>query len=131
MALGGAAMNSITVSGLTRDTHGPNNASNFGHPKDDMHYIRPRFNTDQWDKYFAVRDLRLTGSFRGQSDAPEAHESFETNSVQPFNNTTKPWVLRKHIIMKNSPTKWLRKYGNKRDNDIQEMKDQYIKDMGN
>ncbi|GME67169.1 unnamed protein product [[Candida] boidinii] len=123
-------MTAGTITSLTRNAQGPNHESNFSVPTKDKNYIRPRTNTDQWDKHFAVRDLRLTGNFRGTSASPEAHESFETNSVVFSSNTAKPWILRKHIIMKNSPSKWARKYQPDRDIQWQEVKEDYIKSMG-
>ncbi|ODV95928.1 hypothetical protein PACTADRAFT_33125 [Pachysolen tannophilus NRRL Y-2460] len=125
--LGGATMNSMVISEISRRP----NANFIGEGEDPnvKHYIKNRYNTDQWDKYFALRDLRLTGSLRGQSDNAIADEAFKTNSIQPYNNTKRPWVLRKHIIMKNSPTKWARKYSNRREVESQELKDQYIRDM--
>lgn len=94
------------------------------------HYIKNRYSIDQWDKYFAVRDLRLTGSFRGQSDDVKADELFKTNSIAPFSNTWKPWVLRKHIIMKNTPTKMMSKFNPSKDVYYQDLKETYIREMG-
>lgn len=131
--IAGATTNAGVTASITRSAKAPNLEKRWSSPDEGevTHYSKPRHNTDQWDKYFAVRDLRLTGSFRGQSDDPVADESFRTNSIQPYNNTIRPWVLRRHLIMKNSPTKWLRKYNNNRDLGIQESKEQYIRGMGN
>ncbi|KAI0464521.1 hypothetical protein LJB42_002136 [Komagataella kurtzmanii] len=130
--LGGGVMNSAITADITKKARGPNQEikRNVGEDEGPRNYTKPRYNTDQWDKYFAVRDLRLTGSLRGQSDNAVAEESFKTNSIQPYSNTRRPWVLRRHIIMKNSPTKWARKYSSRRDEREQEIKDDYIRGMG-
>lgn len=122
-------MNAITISSLTRNAQGPNEESAFAVPTEEKQWVRPRTKTDQWDKYLAVRDLRLTGNFRGQKADPEAEEAFETNSVVFASNTLKPWVLRKHIIMKNSPTKWMKKYNSERENQWEAVKENYLKSM--
>lgn len=129
MGLAGAGMNALTISSLTRNAQGPNHASNFEVPTKKKDWIRPRIKTDQWDKNMAIRDLRLTGSLRGTKADPEAEEAFETNSVAFASNTAKPWVLRKHIIMKNSPSRWMRKYNSERDNHYEAIKEDYLKAM--
>ncbi|KAL6241134.1 hypothetical protein RBB50_012038 [Rhinocladiella similis] len=43
-------------------------------------YKRPRYLIDRWDRQMMERDHRLTGKFRGQSDAVEAPVGFEVNS---------------------------------------------------
>ncbi|QPG72951.1 hypothetical protein FOA43_000255 [Brettanomyces nanus] len=125
----GAGMNAISISSLTRNAQGPNHESNFTTPTEKKDWIRPRIKTDQWDKNMAVRDLRLTGSFRGTKADPEADESFETNSIVFASSTAKPWVLRKHIIMKNSPSKWMKKYNSDRDQHWETVKEEYLKGM--
>ncbi|ODV86746.1 hypothetical protein CANARDRAFT_27148 [[Candida] arabinofermentans NRRL YB-2248] len=127
--LAGASMNAITITSLTRNAQGPNQESKSAVPVEEKAWIRPRYNTDQWDKYLAVRDLRLTGSFRGALAEPEAHESFETNSIVFASSIQKPWVLRKHIIMKNSPSKWFKKYNPDRDLEWEGIKEDYLKNM--
>ncbi|GMG34883.1 unnamed protein product [Ambrosiozyma monospora] len=122
-------MNTITIASLTRNAQGPNQDSNYEVETKDKDWIRPRTRTDQWDKHLAVRDLRLTGSFRGQVANAEAHESFETNSVAFASNVQKPWVLRKHIIMKNTPSKWFKKYNPERDLYYEGIKEDYLKGM--
>lgn len=129
VALAGGGMNVITISSLTRNAQGPNRKSHYDVPTKDKDWVRPRIKTDQWDKNMAVRDLRLTGNFRGTKASPEADESFETNSVVFASHTHKPWVLRKHIIMKNSPTKWLKKYNSDRDQQWEAVKEDYLKGM--
>jgi len=42
---------------------------------------RDRWNLDRYETYLIERDYRLTGSYRGQSDAPVAPEYFKTNSI--------------------------------------------------
>lgn len=128
-ALAGGGMNAITISSLTRNAQGPNHESNYEVETKDKDWIRPRTKTDQWDKYLAVRDLRLTGNFRGQKAEPEAEEAFETNSVVFASNTLKPWVLRKHIIMKNSPSKWMKKYHSEREQQWESVKENYLRSM--
>jgi hypothetical protein len=49
---------------------------------------RPRYSLDQWDRQMMARDHRLTGTFRGQVDRPEAPPGFE------FSNG---WKLEKRI----------------------------------
>jgi len=41
---------------------------------------QPRRAIDAWDKQMMERDLRLTGSLRGQTDNPEAPPGFELNN---------------------------------------------------
>jgi len=49
---------------------------------------RPRRAIDAWDKQMMERDLRLTGSLRGQTDIPEAPPGFELNN---------PWKVERRI----------------------------------
>ncbi|EAS36169.1 uncharacterized protein CIMG_01523 [Coccidioides immitis RS] len=49
---------------------------------------RPRRGIDAWDRQMMERDLRLTGSLRGQTDNPIAPRGFELNN---------PWKLEKRI----------------------------------
>jgi len=49
---------------------------------------RKRRGLDQWDRQMMERDLRLTGSLRGQTDNPEPPVGFELN---------KPWKLEKRF----------------------------------
>ncbi|PHH87878.1 hypothetical protein CDD83_8287 [Cordyceps sp. RAO-2017] len=48
----------------------------------------PRWSVDEWDRQMMARDLRLTGSLRGQTDKPEAPPGFE------FSNG---WKMEKRI----------------------------------
>ncbi|ETN46643.1 uncharacterized protein HMPREF1541_00829 [Cyphellophora europaea CBS 101466] len=41
---------------------------------------RPRWNLDMWERQMMERDQRITGVFRGQSEAVEAPAGFEVNS---------------------------------------------------
>ncbi|KAK4217250.1 hypothetical protein QBC37DRAFT_415249 [Rhypophila decipiens] len=50
---------------------------------------RMRRSCDQWDMVMMERDRRLTGSLRGQSDAPIAPPGFELNN---------PWKAERRII---------------------------------
>ncbi|RDK46994.1 hypothetical protein M752DRAFT_272770 [Aspergillus phoenicis ATCC 13157] len=45
----------------------------------------PRWNKDKWDR----RDLRITGTKRGQSSNPEAPKGFELSN---------PWKIEKRIF---------------------------------
>ncbi|KAL4881719.1 hypothetical protein BJY04DRAFT_188680 [Aspergillus karnatakaensis] len=49
---------------------------------------KARWNRDLWDRQMMERDLRLTGSMRGQSTNPEAPKGFELNN---------PWKTEKRI----------------------------------
>ncbi|SPN97435.1 uncharacterized protein DNG_00949 [Cephalotrichum gorgonifer] len=50
---------------------------------------RPRYSVDHWDKKLVMeRDMRLTGSLRGQTDAPEAPIGFELNN---------PWRMERRL----------------------------------
>ncbi|KAE8350659.1 hypothetical protein BDV28DRAFT_138677 [Aspergillus coremiiformis] len=49
---------------------------------------KARWNRDLWDRVMMERDLRLTGSWRGQSSNPEAPKGFELNH---------PWKLEKRM----------------------------------
>ncbi|KAL4921678.1 hypothetical protein BDW62DRAFT_174216 [Aspergillus aurantiobrunneus] len=49
---------------------------------------KARWNRDLWDRQMMERDLRLTGTFRGQSTNPEAPKGFEINN---------PWKIEKRI----------------------------------
>ncbi|OLY85298.1 hypothetical protein AYI68_g505 [Smittium mucronatum] len=40
----------------------------------------PRYNLDNWDRALIDRDLRMTGSLRGQNDELNAPDDFKTNS---------------------------------------------------
>ncbi|PVU91659.1 hypothetical protein BB559_004034 [Furculomyces boomerangus] len=40
----------------------------------------PRYNLDNWDRALMDRDLRLTGSLRGQNDNEVAPDEFKVNS---------------------------------------------------
>lgn len=131
MAAGGGAANVIAISSLTRNAQGPNHESNSEVATKDKEWLRPRVKTDQWDRNMAIRDLRLTGSLRGTKADPEAEEAFETNSIAFASHTLKPWVLRKHIIMKNSPSRWRKKYDSDRDQQFESVKEDYLKGMGN
>jgi len=46
----------------------------------------PRWGVSQWDKQMMERDLRITGSLRGQSDDPNPPLGFELNN---------PWKIEK------------------------------------
>ncbi|CAI4215432.1 unnamed protein product [Parascedosporium putredinis] len=58
---------------------------------------RPRYSVDHWDRpaidtnprVVMERDMRLTGSLRGQTDNPVAPPGFEYNN---------PWKLEKRIL---------------------------------
>ncbi|OJJ02810.1 hypothetical protein ASPVEDRAFT_53418 [Aspergillus versicolor CBS 583.65] len=50
---------------------------------------KARWNRDLWDRQMMERDLRLTGSFRGQSTNPEAPKGFELNN---------PWKVEKRMF---------------------------------
>ncbi|KAJ5273427.1 hypothetical protein N7478_008552 [Penicillium angulare] len=47
-----------------------------------------RWNNDIWDRQMMERDLRITGTWRGQSSNPVAPKGFEVSS---------PWKLEKRI----------------------------------
>ncbi|CBF81497.1 NADH dehydrogenase [ubiquinone] 1 alpha subcomplex subunit 1 [Aspergillus foveolatus] len=49
---------------------------------------KARWNRDLWDRQMMERDLRLTGSLRGQSTNPEAPKGFEINN---------PWKVEKRL----------------------------------
>ncbi|KAL4821754.1 hypothetical protein BDW67DRAFT_2414 [Aspergillus spinulosporus] len=49
---------------------------------------KARWNRDLWDRQMMERDLRLTGSLRGQSTNPEAPKGFELNN---------PWKVEKRL----------------------------------
>ncbi|KKK18595.1 hypothetical protein ARAM_005269 [Aspergillus rambellii] len=49
---------------------------------------KARWNKDLWDRQMMERDLRITGSLRGQSTNPEAPKGFELSN---------PWKLEKRI----------------------------------
>ncbi|KAJ2763606.1 hypothetical protein IWQ56_004791 [Coemansia nantahalensis] len=42
---------------------------------------RPCYSLDDWDRKMMERDLRLTGTKRGQTDDPTAPPEFKVNSV--------------------------------------------------
>ncbi|PVU89989.1 hypothetical protein BB561_005083 [Smittium simulii] len=46
----------------------------------------PRTNLDDWERALMDRDLRLTGTARGQTDNPVAPEAFKTNSFYRIYN---------------------------------------------
>ncbi|KAL4798735.1 hypothetical protein BDW69DRAFT_165982 [Aspergillus filifer] len=50
---------------------------------------KARWNRDLWDRQMMERDLRLTGSLRGQSTNPEAPKGFELSN---------PWKVEKRIF---------------------------------
>lgn len=50
---------------------------------------RARWNMDAWDRQMMERDLRITGSLRGQSGNAEAPKGFEVNN---------PWKVERRII---------------------------------
>lgn len=50
---------------------------------------KARWNRDLWDRQMMERDLRLTGSLRGQSTNPEAPKGFEINN---------PWKVEKRMF---------------------------------
>ncbi|KAL7656872.1 hypothetical protein ACMYSQ_005938 [Aspergillus niger] len=49
----------------------------------------PRWNKDKWDRQMMERDLRITGTKRGQSSNPEAPKGFELSN---------PWKIEKRIF---------------------------------
>ncbi|EHA20761.1 hypothetical protein ASPNIDRAFT_128453, partial [Aspergillus niger ATCC 1015] len=49
----------------------------------------PRWNKDKWDRVMMERDLRITGTKRGQSSNPEAPKGFELSN---------PWKVRTSTI---------------------------------
>ncbi|KAG7819738.1 hypothetical protein KL942_002620 [Ogataea angusta] len=125
--LSGGAMNALFVNSITRSTE--SSKSPQLDDNNDRIFVKPRFNTDQWDKYLAIRDLRLTGSLRGQQAEPEAHESFETNSLVFASEQKKPWVVRKHFIMRNTPSKWMSRYDPEQSNNLQSMNEDFLRGM--
>ncbi|KAF7719999.1 Uncharacterized protein PECH_008133 [Penicillium ucsense] len=50
---------------------------------------KPRWNRDLWDRVMMERDLRITGSLRGQSSNPQAPPGFDVS---------KPWKVEKRIF---------------------------------
>ncbi|KAB8254045.1 hypothetical protein BDV32DRAFT_143222 [Aspergillus pseudonomiae] len=50
---------------------------------------KARWNRDLWDRVMMERDLRITGSLRGQSGNAEAPKGFELSN---------PWKLEKRIF---------------------------------
>ncbi|KAL4930774.1 NADH dehydrogenase [ubiquinone] 1 alpha subcomplex subunit 1 [Aspergillus undulatus] len=50
---------------------------------------KARWNRDLWDRQMMERDLRLTGSLRGQSTNVEAPKGFELNN---------PWKVEKRLF---------------------------------
>ncbi|KAJ5101670.1 hypothetical protein NUU61_003892 [Penicillium alfredii] len=49
---------------------------------------KARWNRDLWDRQMMERDLRITGSWRGQSSNHQAPKGFEVSN---------PWKLEKRI----------------------------------
>ncbi|KAB8074131.1 hypothetical protein BDV29DRAFT_127292 [Aspergillus leporis] len=50
---------------------------------------KARWNRDLWDRQMMERDLRMTGTWRGQSSNAEAPKGFELSN---------PWKLEKRIF---------------------------------
>ncbi|EPS31731.1 hypothetical protein N7539_004607 [Penicillium diatomitis] len=50
---------------------------------------KPRWNRDLWDRQMMERDLRITGSLRGQSSNHQAPPGFDVS---------KPWKVEKRIF---------------------------------
>ncbi|CEJ62334.1 hypothetical protein PMG11_10836 [Penicillium brasilianum] len=50
---------------------------------------KPRWNRDLWDRVMMERDLRITGTMRGQSSNHQAPPGFDVS---------KPWKIEKRIF---------------------------------